>query len=261
MSRSVRFLQLNVQKRRNVQHSVMNDVNLKEYAALVISEPYVLEMDGKVTTSPMGHQGWMAILPSKRHDGRWAVRSMLWVRRDIECEQVDVPSADLTVALLRLPDRSVLLASVYVEGGNAAALSGTISLLNEAIYIAQRRGGPRLDVVVAGDFNRHDQLWGGDEVRPQRQGEADPIIDFMNKWSLESLLPRGTTTWQNGIYATTIDLMLASQELASSVLKCKIHDTEHGSDHRAIETSFDVDVPEHTTQPRLLFKNAPWNAI
>jgi hypothetical protein len=98
-------------------------------------------------------------------------------------------------------------------------------------------------------------------VRPQRQGEADPIIDFMNKWSLESLLPRGTTTWQNGTYATTIDLMLASQESASSVLKCKIHDTEHGSDHRATETSFDVDVPEHTTQPRLLFKNAPWNAI
>jgi hypothetical protein len=35
----------------------MNDVNLKEYAALVISEPYVLGMDGKVTTSLMGHQG------------------------------------------------------------------------------------------------------------------------------------------------------------------------------------------------------------
>jgi hypothetical protein len=34
---------------------------------------------------------------------------MLWVRKDVECEQVDVPSVDLTVALLRLPDRSVLL--------------------------------------------------------------------------------------------------------------------------------------------------------
>jgi hypothetical protein len=55
MSRSLRFLQLNVQKQRNVQHSVMNDVNLKEYAALVISEPHVLEIDRKVTTSLMGH--------------------------------------------------------------------------------------------------------------------------------------------------------------------------------------------------------------
>ena len=56
MSRLMRFLQLNVQKRRNVQHNVINDLDLEEYAALLISEPYDLEMDGKVTTSPMGHQ-------------------------------------------------------------------------------------------------------------------------------------------------------------------------------------------------------------
>jgi hypothetical protein len=63
------------------------------------------------------------------------------------------------------------------------------------------------------------------------------------------------------MYATTIDLMLASQKLASSVLKCKIHKTEHGSDNRAVETLFDVEVPEHAAQPQLLFKNALWTAI
>jgi hypothetical protein len=47
-----------------------------------------------------------------------------------------------------------------------------VMLLDMAISSAQRRGGPRLDVVVAGDFNRHDQLWGGDGVLPTRQGEA-----------------------------------------------------------------------------------------
>jgi hypothetical protein len=47
---------------------------------------------------------------------------------------------------------------VYVEGGNGVALDGTIDLLNEAIHTAQRRSGPRLDVVVASDFNRHNQL-------------------------------------------------------------------------------------------------------
>lgn len=261
MSKTLQVLQLNMQKQRDVQHSVMNDTGLKEYAALVISEPYIFEMDGKVRTSPMGHQSWTAILPSERHTGRFAVRSMLWIRRDIECEQVDVPSADLTVIVLRLPDRSVLLASVYVEGGNVEALSEAMRLLDDAISTAQRRSGPRLDIVVAGDFNRHDQLWSGDEVTPRRQGEADPIIDFMSRWSLESLLPRGTKTWQNRRYASTIDLMLASQELSSSVLKCQVHGTEHGSDHRAVETFFDVEVPDHAAQTRLLFKNAPWNAI
>jgi hypothetical protein len=140
----MQVLQLDMQKRRKVQHSVMNDVNLKEFVALAISELYVFGKDGKVSTSPMGHQGWTAILPSERHDGRWAVRSMLWVRKDIKCEHVIVPSADLTVALLRLPGRSMLLASVYVEGGNTAALSGTMRLLDDAISTAQRRGGPRL---------------------------------------------------------------------------------------------------------------------
>lgn len=83
----------------------------------------------------------------------------------------------------------------------------------------------------------------------------------MNRWSLESLLPRGTKTWQNATHATTIDLVLASKELASNVLRCKVHDTEHGSDHREIETASDVDIPDHATQPQLLFKNAPWKAI
>jgi hypothetical protein len=77
MSRSLRFLQLNAQKQRTVQHSMMNDVSLKDYAALIVSEPHVVEMNGKVITSPIGHQGWTAILPSERHEGRWAVRSML----------------------------------------------------------------------------------------------------------------------------------------------------------------------------------------
>lgn len=70
MSRLMQILQLNMQKRREVQHSVMNDASLKEYTALVISEPYVFEMNRKVRTSPIGHQSWTAILPSQRHDGR-----------------------------------------------------------------------------------------------------------------------------------------------------------------------------------------------
>ena len=49
---------------------MINDASLKEYAALVVSEPHMFEIDGKVRTSPIGYQGWTAILPSQRHDGR-----------------------------------------------------------------------------------------------------------------------------------------------------------------------------------------------
>ena len=64
MCKPMQILQLNIQKRREVQHSVLNDAGLKEYTALIISEPYVFETDGKVRTSPIGHQSWTAILPS-----------------------------------------------------------------------------------------------------------------------------------------------------------------------------------------------------
>ena len=76
------------------------------------------------------------------------------------------------------------------------ALDTTMDLLTKAIHNARRRGAPRLDIVVARDFNRHDQLCGGDGVLPCRRGEADPIIDFMSEWSLESLLPRGNKTFR-----------------------------------------------------------------
>src|SRR5690348_849111 len=64
-----------------------------------------------------------------------------------------------------------------------------------------------------------------------------------------------------GICETTIDLVLASEELASTMVKCAIPTTEHGSDHRAIETSFHVATPDRVIEQRLLFKNAPWTAI
>lgn len=113
-------------------------------------------------------------------------------------------------------------------------------------------------VILAGDFNRHGQLWGRDDVSRERQGEVDPIIDFMSEHALHSLLPRDTKTWQNGSSETMIDLILASEELASTV---DIHTTEHGSDHRAIEIMFDISTPERTPEQRLLFKDAPWTAI
>ena len=83
----------------------------------------------------------------------------------------------------------------------------------------------------------------------------------MSEHALHSLLPRGTKTWQSGNRETTIDLVLASEELASLMVKCTIHQTEHGSDHRVIETTFDVATPERIIEERLLFENAPWNAI
>jgi hypothetical protein len=83
---------------------------------------------------------------------------MLWIRKDIEVEQVLIQSSDLTAAVLRLSDRSILVVSVYVEGENTAALLDTTEMLHQLIQETRTRIGTRVDVALAGDFNRHDQL-------------------------------------------------------------------------------------------------------
>ena len=261
MRNTLQVFQMNARKQDVVQQSVMNDEGLKEFGVLALSEPYVRRKDSMLMTAPMGHSNWTKLTPTIHHEGRWPIRSLLWIRKDIEVEQVPIQSADLTAAVLRLPDRSVLMVAAYVEGNNAEALMNILCKIHQSIQETRNRTGTRVDVIIAGDFNRHDQLWGGNDVSLARQGEANPIVDFMNEHSLCSLLPRGTKTWQSGNCETTIDLILASEELASTVVKCAIHKTEHGSDHRAIETTFDVAEPESVPEQKLLLKNAPWTAI
>lgn len=258
MCRTLSILQLNVRKQQETMLSLMNDEQLKDHGALAISEPHTRIINGELTTSPMGHPNWTKMVLIERQEGRWPVRSMLWVRRDLEAEQVPVQSSDLTAARIRLPDREVVIVSVYVEGANPQALQEAVTKLDDLIRRIRGATGTRTDILLVGDFNRHDQLWGGDDVHPGRQGEADPIIDIMNSHSLCSMVPRGTKTWQGPQSETTIDLVLASIELAEETIKCAIHPTEHGSDHRAVESSFDITVPEREVEPRLLFKNAPW---
>jgi hypothetical protein len=265
MSNTFRIIQLNVRKQGAVHDSLMNDEQNRDAAVLAIQEPQARRIHGRLLTTPMGHHKWTKMVPSTWREGRWAIRSMLWVNKDIEAGQVAIESPDMTAAVIRLPGRLIFMASVYVEGGDASALDDACDHLRKAVAKVRRDTGAVVEVMVVGDFNRHDQLWGGDEVSLGRQGEADPIIDLMNEFALSSLLKRGTKTWhgggQSGDCESTIDLVLASDNLTESMIKCAIHGTEHGSDHRAIETVLDApwSAPKH--QERLLLKNAPWNEI
>ncbi|RYC77732.1 hypothetical protein BFJ63_vAg19394, partial [Fusarium oxysporum f. sp. narcissi] len=261
MNSIFRLFQLNVRKQGPVHDSLMNDKDIQDATVLAIQEPQARRIQGRLLTTPIGHHKWVKMVPTTEREGRWVIRSMLWVNKDVEAEQVPVESPDVTAAVIRLPDRLVFTASVYVPGGDAQALQDICTKLRKAIREVRRGSGRAVDIILAGDFNRHDQMWGGDDVSVERQGEADPIIDLMNDFMLRSLLRRGTKTWQSGDYETTIDLVLASEELADTNIKCVIHGTEHGSDHRTIETAFDISVPAPKQEERLLFKNAPWKEI
>jgi hypothetical protein len=50
------------------------------------------------------------------------------------------------------------MASVYVEGGDASALDCACDHLRKAITMVRRGIGAMLDIMIMGDFNRHNQL-------------------------------------------------------------------------------------------------------
>jgi hypothetical protein len=52
---------------------------------------------------------------------------MLWIRKDLDGEQIPIQSLDITAALLRLTDRSIFVISTYVKPANPEALLQTIT--------------------------------------------------------------------------------------------------------------------------------------
>ena len=165
--------------------------------------------------------------------------------------QIPIPSSDITGAVLSIKKRRIVLLAVYIPPQDSEVLYVAIELIKQAIYQVRRENrGTQLDILILGDFNRHDYLWGGDKVSENRQGEVEPIIDLIANFHLQSLLPRGTPTWQRDDYETTIDLVLASSDISEARRKCEIYPIEHGSDHRAIVANFDIYVPEQVPQVR-----------
>jgi hypothetical protein len=107
-----------------------------------------------------------------------------------------------------------------------------------------------VEILIMGDFNRQDQLcasfektaestfvhevddWIRFTLSSQRHVVSSPELvlpvevshNLMNECALSGLLKRGTKTWHGGGYSgdceSTIDLVLASENLTDSVIKC-----------------------------------------
>jgi hypothetical protein len=146
--------------------------------------------------------------------------------------------------------------------GGLEALTSRLEIIN-GLFQSELLRDPHTEVVIAGDFNRHNPLWGGSHISStSKQEESAPIIDFMAELSLQSLLLVGVLTFESDTGRTsTIDLVLATPGLTSDLAKCSIWGHEYGSDHRAIHTSFWIDTEAQENRERLLLKNASWDKI
>ena len=237
-SRALCVLQANLRKSSETQLSLLNDRSLQSCDLLMISEPYLFLMNDTVCSHT--HANWTPLWPSQRHPpfgGLRPYRSMVWVnKKTLPHRQIAIASADIAGVLLFTPSPTLAI-SVYIPPGRGCegtrTLTQGLDAIREAHHRAQCEYGDNIDTLIVGDFNRHDQLWGGNQVATRnRQGEAEPIVLLMADWGLTSLLPRGIFTREEGPHRSTIDTVLASTDLSRRVTRCRIHP---GRDCRALD--------------------------
>ena len=277
MHRELKILQANTRKMRWVQHAMYNDGDLDGFDAILFQEPNCYQVDGDVLITGAGPK-WEVIRPRVWSDRRYPVRSCIWANKHGNFEQIEVESPDITAIVLSASGRQIYLASVYIPPINTTAETGErgtrfdeqqlrsrLRLLQNSLD-EQKVRYPSLELFIAGDFNRHDLVWGGEEVGlSPRQGEAQGLLEFVEANDLQLLLPKGTVTWEGPNATTaTIDLAFSSQQLFEDRIRCSVFDNEYGSDHRAIQSSFGMqsdDEEQSTPTTRYLFRNANWESV
>ncbi len=263
MPDTLRFIQANLARSPGAQLSFLNDRTIKDFSLLLVTEPNIRDVDGKPIVHQHSH--WTAVRPTLiREDSVvHSFRSLIFVNKNTNFRQVDVYSPDITAGIVTTPTQCILAVSVYVprprRGHPQEELTYRLQLISKAYSETQEKLGRRIELLVTGDFNRHDPLWGGDGAVPTHHiGEGVPILEWMGKLGLTSLLPRGTITFQRGEAETTIDLALATERLTRDVLRCQVHNVEHGSDHRAIVTEICNRDSKTPVAAKMNFRKADW---
>jgi retrotransposon-encoded endonuclease len=192
---------------------------------------------------------------------------MIWAHKRIKTKPIKTTNRDLVGVIIETNNRVILVIAAYMppkSNRGDEELYLKLDQIRSLITETRRNHIRQLELVIGGDFNRYDQLWGGDEVAlHDRQGEGEPVIELMADLDLQSLLPRGTPIWYSDTaeLQSTIDLMMAILELANELAWCTTGETEHGSDHQNIRTAFYIGITITTTAARRLWKKADWAQI
>ena len=269
MISTLNILQANLHRSSGVQDALYNDPDIWDFDAILIQEPHYCEIAGNLQITGVG-PNFEVIKPKtlQKENQTQRIRSCMWINRNNDYAQITMNSNDITAIVMKQGTRSILLASVYIPSiGNGHELDEQelhirLQEVQETI-IRESNNNADLEVFIAGDFNRHDIIWGGNEVALEpRQGEGSRILDFIEENDLQLLTQRGVPTWERNGSSSTIDLTMVSERLFEDRDICQPFENEYGSDHRAIHTAIGMgNTIEDPTAPRYLLQKANWRAI
>ncbi|PQE17592.1 reverse transcriptase protein [Rutstroemia sp. NJR-2017a WRK4] len=109
--------------------------------------------------------------------------------------------------------------------------------------------------LVLGDFNARHSLWTGREEYHIGRRDFEELLDILEEYRLDLLLPPGTCTWQSRGQETTLDLVFATEGVGQRMIECKVQPSfDFDSDHFPVSTILDIHIGQEPTTPRRLWR-------
>ena len=94
-------------------------------------------------------------------------------------------------------------------------------------------------MILLEDFNLHHPSWGGEHI--STDNEANSLVEVVNSFELNLLLPCREITWQRTEAESTINLVFSTSLLTQRLITCQVRkDWGTGDDHNPIALKFNT---------------------
>ena len=113
----LRTLQLNINKRREVQWSLLNNEYTNTFDFLFLSEPHVFLLYHTNQPEIISHPNWVAYQPSQSQQNRhvrYSYRAAIMAYTRLDAKALPVPSSDIIAIEIKIDNRVLLLLSIYI---------------------------------------------------------------------------------------------------------------------------------------------------
>jgi hypothetical protein len=151
--------QANLNKCRLAQIELTNRLKQQNSCLALIQEPYCFK--GRLSLLPQN----ITVFPSNRDGGP---RASILVSKHMQAKEVtNLVSRDLAVCLVKLDNRTTVIASLYLDITKEVVTQDLVKLLEFTI-------ARRYALLLAVDSNAHNTVWGH---KNNSRGEA--LLDFI----------------------------------------------------------------------------------
>ena len=245
----LRVVQYNVHKRKDVMALLLRDPGAREIDIIAIQEPW-LNKHAPATYCPSSCP-FVPVFSEK------SKRSCLLINKRLDINQWEarVTSKDLCSVRLQCENKTIWVHSIYSQppGSYSKRACDYDNPLEHLATFLEEEGA--FHHLIVGDLNLHHPVWSGARI-PAAHTAAERLIEVTHEQGgCQLLTPPGTITFPTTQGGTTIDLAFASEELADSVLECRIAtELNHGSDHLPLMLRFGIEAPVATAKPRRCWK-------